>query len=200
MGIRKVRVIFLLKVIVFSVLFLICCPQQTQCQKKFKADSAKMAAHSPRKAALYSAVFPGLGQIYNHQYYKAPIVYIGLGIAAGFIIYNNQKYIDYKLGYRDLYLDDGDSYKSLPAYYEQYDRSINLTSLENNRDMFRRWLEMSYIAFGALYILNIAEANVSAHFMKFDIDEDLTLRVTPSLQPSFGNNYLAKGLTLSFSF
>ncbi len=160
-----------------------------------------MSVHSPKKAALYSAVFPGLGQIYNHQYYKAPIVYIGLGIATGFIIYNNQKYQDYKLGYRDLYLLDGDSYLSLPSYNSYYGRENNLTVIQSNRDMFRKYLEMSYIAFGAIYLLNIAEANVSAHFMKFDIDEDISLRVTPTLQPpSFASNYLTKGLTLSLSF
>lgn len=197
---RKVTFVFFLKVFAISLLFLSFCPQETQCQKKFKADSAKMAVHSAGKAALYSAVLPGLGQVYNHQYYKVPIVYIGLGVAAGFIIYNNRKYVDYKLGYIDLYLGTGDSYKTLPAYLEGYGRTENLTALERNRDMFRRWLEMSYIAFGALYILNIAEANVSAHFMKFDIDEDLTLRVTPSFQPTFDKNFLAKGLTLSLNF
>ena len=164
-----------------------------------------MAVHSPKKAAMYSAVFPGLGQIYNHQYYKVPVVYLGLGIAAGFIIFNNKKYIDYKLAYIDIYTGNGDSYKSLSNYIEgiendPYFRESYIRNLLGNRDNYHRWLEMSYIAFGALYILNIAEANVSAHFMKFDIDEDLSLKITPSIQPTFGTNYFAKGLTLSFSF
>lgn len=200
MRFRKLTLVFSVKVVVLTALLLFSTQQQSQCQKKFKADTAKMAVHSARKAAMYSAVLPGLGQIYNHQYYKVPIVYIGLGVATGFIIYNNRKYTDYKLGYIDLYFNNGDSYKDLRAYYEGYDKAYNLSSLERNRDMFRRWLEMSYIAFGALYILNIAEANVSAHFMKFDVSEDLSLQITPSLQPTYGKTYLAKGLTLSFSF
>ena len=34
---------------------------------------------APSKAAFYSAVLPGLGQIYNRRYWKAPIVWAAIG-------------------------------------------------------------------------------------------------------------------------
>ena len=34
---------------------------------------------APSKAAFYSAVLPGLGQVYNKKYWKVPIVYGALG-------------------------------------------------------------------------------------------------------------------------
>ncbi len=48
--------------------------------------------HSPRRAALYSAALPGLGQIYNKKYWKVPIIYGGLGIMGYLIILNNDRY------------------------------------------------------------------------------------------------------------
>src|SRR5690242_11840145 len=51
--------------------------------------------HSPRKAVFYSAVLPGLGQAYNHQYIKIPLMYAGLGVATGFFIYNFKNYVTY---------------------------------------------------------------------------------------------------------
>lgn len=201
MEIRKVTFVFFFRIIVISVLFLSFCPLNTQGQKKFKADSAKMAEHSATKATLYSAILPGLGQIYNRQYYKAPIIYTGFGVIVYFILENNKMYTDYRTAYRNLYLNIyPESYVNLEYYRENYDRSSNLLVFQDIRDTYHRWLEMSFIAFGALYILNIAEANVSAHFMQFDVSEDLTLRIVPTIQPIFGNYYLGKGLTLSLNF
>ena len=35
--------------------------------------------HSPKKAMIFSAALPGLGQAYNRQYWKIPIIYGALG-------------------------------------------------------------------------------------------------------------------------
>jgi hypothetical protein len=66
-----------------------------------EADSSSFSkkwhmSHSPLKATVFSAVLPGAGQIYNRKYWKAPIVWAGMGIATGFIIYNTDKYRTYR--------------------------------------------------------------------------------------------------------
>src|SRR5690242_9499565 len=59
--------------------------------KPVKADSVTRKKHSPRKAAISSAILPGLGQIYNKKYWKVPIVYTAIGIPVALYI-NNQKW------------------------------------------------------------------------------------------------------------
>ena len=49
-------------------------------------DSVDMTAYTidplaPSKAAFYSAVLPGLGQVYNKKYWKVPIVYGAMGLS-----------------------------------------------------------------------------------------------------------------------
>ena len=46
---------------------------------------------APSKAAFYSAVLPGLGQIYNKRYWKAPIVWGAIG--TGIYVYSFNKYL-----------------------------------------------------------------------------------------------------------
>ncbi len=54
---------------------------------------------NPKKAGFYSAILPGLGQTYNRQYWKIPVVYAGVGAAAYFISNNLSKYISYRKAY-----------------------------------------------------------------------------------------------------
>lgn len=173
-----------------------------EAQKKYKADTAKIALHSPRKAMLYSAALPGLGQIYNRQYWKAPIVYIGFGVIGYFIWYNNDNYNKYRIAYRDYYTEnpDNSSYINLEGYNPLVPRELNLRNLQNGREYYRRYLEMSIIILAGYYMLNIIEANISAHFLTFDIDQDLTMKITPSVTPQLTTVMPATGLTFSFNF
>src|SRR3954471_19719236 len=68
-----------------------------------KVDSLIKAQHSPRKAAIRSAVIPGWGQIYNRKYWKVPIVWGALGVT-GYIFFNNlDTYKDLKFSYAAKY-------------------------------------------------------------------------------------------------
>ncbi|HYE53333.1 MAG TPA: DUF5683 domain-containing protein, partial [Chitinophagaceae bacterium] len=45
-------------------------------------DTLVRKKHSPRTAAIRSAIIPGWGQAYNKKYWKIPVVYTALGIPA----------------------------------------------------------------------------------------------------------------------
>src|SRR6476660_5795354 len=61
-----------------------------------KVDSLIKAQHSPRKAAIRSAIIPGWGQIYNRKYWKVPIVWGALGVTAVIFVNNLHTYEDLK--------------------------------------------------------------------------------------------------------
>lgn len=153
---------------------------------------------SPAKAAFYSAVLPGLGQAYNNRYWKIPIVYGGLATGIYFYTSNNKEYNRYR-----------DAYKSRLAGYttdEFYtvDSSGNLVErvstggLERGQKFYRKNKEISLLVTIGIYALNIIDANVDAHLLQFNVDENL------SLVPHFKINELDAtsnlGLTLNFNF
>ncbi len=57
----------------------------------------------PRKATFRSAVLPGWGQAYNHEYWKIPIVYGALAVPATLYVYNNTYYKRMKFAYEAVY-------------------------------------------------------------------------------------------------
>jgi len=48
--------------------------------------------HNPHTAVMHSLIIPGWGQLYNHQWWKVPIIYAGLGLLGDVIMYNQQQY------------------------------------------------------------------------------------------------------------
>lgn len=145
------------------------------CHAQNKVDSLNWRYdHSPRKASLLSAVLPGAGQIYNHKYWKAPIVIGGIGVSYMFIQRNTEQYHRYKDAY--IALVDGD-----PNTVDEFNGRYNAQSVLNVATTYRKWRDISYIAIGAVYILNIVDASVDAHFVRFDVSRDLSMQVAPSL-------------------
>ncbi len=130
--------------------------------------------HSPRKASLLSAILPGAGQVYNRKYWKVPIVIGGLGASYYFIRENNNQYQRYRDAY--IAITDGD-----PNTVDEFNGQFSSQSVLNVADTYRRWRDLSYIAIGAVYILNIVDASVDAHFVRFDVGQDLSLELAPSL-------------------
>lgn len=144
---------------------------------------------SPAKAAFYSAVLPGLGQAYNKKYWKIPIVYGALGTGIYFYISNNKEYNRYR-----------DAYKSRLAGFEddEFYGRITLDGLQRAQKFYRKNKEVSLLVTIGIYALNIIDANVDAHLLQYNVNENL------SLSPHFKVNELdAKsdvGLTLNFKF
>ena len=161
--------------------------------------------HSPSKATMYSAVLPGLGQIYNGSWYKVPIVYGGLTALALIARWNHKNYLNYKQAYFDL--NDANpetrSYESIRNW--NFDTS-NSSGIKQGSDALkkavtgsRRQRDMVIIYTAGFYLLNILDANVEAHFIDFDISEDLTFNFEPTILPSITGMPVA-GLQLTFNF
>ena len=137
-------------------------------------------AHSPRKAAIRSALLPGLGQIYNKKYWKLPIVYGALGTCAGIFIYNMGNYKDTKFAYRVKYNmrvfgTDSASFASIKDNL----KPLSEESLKFYRNQFRRDIDYSALVFILLWGLNVVDATVDAHLKSFDVSPDLSLRIKP---------------------
>ncbi|MFK7756581.1 MAG: DUF5683 domain-containing protein [Flavobacteriales bacterium] len=140
-------------------------------------DSIKIAKpHSARKATLLSTALPGAGQIYNKKYWKAPIVWAGLGTCVYFI-QDNRKFFN-------LYKDELQRFQTVPGYeIALADSRGNLyddSTLEQLVDRRKRWLDLSYFSLIAVYGLNILDANVDGHLFNYDISPDISMEVRPT--------------------
>lgn len=143
---------------------------------------------SPSKAAFYSAVIPGLGQMYNKSYWKLPIVYGGLATSLYFYFDNNKEYHYardiYKrrlLGYRDdelSHIDDDRIIRAQRTYQRNRDLSLVITI--------------------GIYILNIVDANVEAHLRQFNVDDNLTFE--PTLDYNEFNYTYQMGVRATYRF
>lgn len=144
---------------------------------------------SPARAAFYSAVLPGLGQAYNKKYWKIPIVYAGLGIGIYFYIDNNKEYNRYR-----------DAYKRRLAGFEddEFFGTVTTDGLEEAQKQFGRNREISLLVTLAIYALNIIDANVDAHLLQYNVDDNLTLK--PHYKLNEFDNTGDLGLTLNFKF
>lgn len=147
-----------------------------------KNDSIAMQKkHEPKKATLYSAVLPGLGQAYNKKYWKIPIVYAGIGTIIYFIDSNYGGYSDYRQAYDYKTGINTDVSNEIISIANRYSNE-NLITI---RDNYRRNVELSCIVLALWYGLNIIDATVDAHFFEYDIGDDLTLKVEPTIQPNY---------------
>jgi len=160
--------------------------------------------HSPRRATIYSAVLPGLGQIYNRKYWKVPIVYGGFITLGYFINNNNEVYMTYKQAYADILDNDPntksyENLKSVAAGWLLPEKKTQLTEkLKGAKDQWRRYRDMVVIGTAVFYAVNIIDASVDAHFFNFDISDDLTINWAPGPVMSFDNKSI--GLNCRFTF
>ncbi len=151
--------------------------QETNAQYSKEAaipDTTFLRQHSPHRATFYSAVLPGLGQIYNQKYWKVPVIYAGFGGLIYYAGYNNFVYNKYKSAYEvKLRIANGDT--SLEDEYSY----LTTTAVSNLKDSWRRYRDLCFIGIGLLYVAQIIDADVDAHLFDYDISEDLSMRVEP---------------------
>ena len=121
----------------------------------------------PSKAAFYSAVLPGLGQAYNKKYWKIPIIYAALGTGVYFYIDNNNQYKRVRNAYKRRLAGFEDD--------EFQDRFTN-DGLIAAQKTLKSNKELSLLITVGLYALNIIDANVDAHLLQYNVDENLSFK------------------------
>lgn len=160
--------------------------------------------HSPHTATMYAAILPGLGQIYNKKYWKLPLLYGGAA-ALGYAIHFNNKYLKmYSNAYRDFLLGDPNN-KSYMYFVNRAHLTEELVqgqyktwfqnSLKKKKDYYRRYRDLSIFGMAGLYLVQIVDACVDAHFFNFDVSDDLSVNWAPAASPQTG-----VGATLALRF
>lgn len=159
----------------------------------------------PTRAVWMSALFPGLGQLYNRRYWKLPIViggFMGLGYATS---WNNRMLNDYTQAYRDL-MDNDPSTKSYMDFFppnakeEDLNRSWMERTFKARKDFYRRNRDLCIICMVGVYLIAMVDAYVDASLSHFDISPDLTMDVYPTLIPDTRNSRVGIGLQWALNF
>ncbi len=141
--------------------------------------------HSVKKAIILSAVLPGAGQIYNHRampkgqkkaFWKLPLIYGSLSTSTYLLIRNQTQ----QKRFRQEYSNRTDGSPTDPSL-GVYDNAGILTIYNQYLD----WRDLSILAVAAFYFLQVADAGVEAHFVSFDISEDLSMTIQPTLLTGF---------------
>lgn len=173
--------------------------------KIVEVDAEAEYIHSPKKATIYSAILPGLGQAYNKKYWKIPIIYAGFGTIGYYIHWNNGNYDVMKTAHNDLTDSDPDTDSYLefvPDWIDLEDETDYKTfesGLTSQRDYYRRNRDLLIICMAGFYGLNIIDASVDAHLFDFDISDDLTFNWQPTVHRNY-NKQNFYGVSCSFSF
>ncbi len=177
-------------------------------QQKGKRDWATWRP-SPKRAMWLAVILPGAGQIYNHKYWKLPIIYGGFVGSIYAMQWNNQMYHDYS----QAYLDIMDSDPTTQSYNQFLHLGNQITSANESRyktlfkkrkDYFRRYRDLSFFVLIGVYALSVIDAYVDASLSEFDISKDLSMKVSPTvINDRLGHHPIksnALGMQCSISF
>lgn len=156
------------------------------------SDYKPMDPLAPSRAAFYSAIVPGLGQIFNKKYWKLPLVYAAVGTPIYFYVDNDSKYRDYRNEYK----------KRLRGIYDTEDPVFG--KLDNERviqgqQFYQRNRDLSLVVAIGFYILNVVDANIDAHLMQFNVNDKLTIQPAMEYNPRDLNQY-QYAINLQYSF
>lgn len=130
----------------------------------------------PKKSGLYSAVLPGMGQIYNRQYWKAPVIYTGMAVAGYFLAFNIDKYNTYRKAYIGRISND-------PTIHDSFEGIYDTQSLKQLQDGYKRYVDISVLVTALGYIIQVMDAVTFAHLKNFDVSKDISMQVQPIALP-----------------
>lgn len=150
--------------------------------------------HHPGKATLYSILFPGLGQAYNGEYWKIPIYWGALAGAVHYLDINQTNYKRFKRIHNEATTPDSG-----------YNASISAQTALYYRDLYRRYRDYSILAVAGFYLLQVIDANVFSYMQDFEVNDDISMHVRPTLispdmQYAMGGGGTALGFSLGLNF
>ena len=193
MPVNKLQMIRILVFLVF--LFIV---QSLICQDKpilldsgtFDPDNVELLEtknnHSPSKASFYSAVLPGLGQAYNKKYWKVPFVY---GAFAATMLTAKFWNVELQTWRTELFkIQNGGTSR------------FTINFIETNIDRTRQKRDKFYIYTAVVYFLNVFEAHVDAHLREFEVNEDLSIKLSPYFEEENIIFTTSVGLSLKIYF
>ncbi|MDB5242289.1 MAG: hypothetical protein JWP57_2914 [Spirosoma sp.] len=156
----------------------------------------------PRQATIRSLIFPGLGQIYNRQYYQLPFIYGGFGAIGYFFTRYRRIAKEAENGYRRLlYGIPNGTTTPTPVTEVAINGNVfrSTTQAKAAYDFYRRYRDLNIILSFVLYAVNAVEANVAAHLKTFDLSDDISMRVEPTVLPMPGMG-MAPGIRVALTF
>jgi hypothetical protein len=133
--------------------------------------------YNPRKALLFAAILPGLGQIYNKKYWKLPLVYGGfISIGYGMNLYQT--------GYRKYKNQLFDNLNAAPSNESHINPESEFTTaqLRTIVTRYRRERDFMVVLMAGMYLLQIIDAHVDAHLKEFDLNPNLQVSIEPTLE------------------
>ncbi|MFL2597928.1 MAG: DUF5683 domain-containing protein [Flavobacteriaceae bacterium] len=153
----------------------IALPDSIQINQRFSPRIQRLIADplTPSKAAFYSAIIPGLGQAFLGKGWKVPIIYAAISASLYYYDINNKEMNSYRTAYKrrlNGFFDDE---------YLETEIPITTDQLLLGMEFHKNYRDIAIILAAASYMLNILEANVSAHLLQFNVNDDLS--VTPNI-------------------
>ncbi len=128
----------------------------------------------PGRATLYSVLLPGLGQIYNGEFFKIPIYWGGLLASVHFLTTNNLNYKRFKRIHNEATNPETSA-----------DVPISAETAKWYRDVYRRYRDYSIVATAAVYLLQVIDANVFAYMHDFEVSDEITMNIEPAVIPPY---------------
>lgn len=162
--------------------------QEARLEGKVEEIDSFSLPKNPKKATILSAILPGAGQVYNDKAWKVPILYAGIITDVYFIGFNNKRYQAFRGAL--IAFDEGE-----PNQFP----TLNRDGLVRNVNYWKTNRDLCYLLLGAIYALNLVDANVDAHLSGFDITDDLSMKIEPHVESfSVSSRNMGFAITLSF--
>jgi len=152
--------------------------------------------HSPKVATYLSTVVPGAGQIFNGKYWKVPLIYAGFAVG----YYLNRSFNSSYITYKNLYNIQQDSVTVNPTKFQYITYKGNKfepAAIQEARNRMRKNRDLTTICLSVWYVLNIVDACVDAYLFDYDMSDNLSVNIKPSLFYLNKENYSA-GIALRF--